>query len=136
MRFELLTDLELTPEEQESRDRTTMDMAERRAADRKSAKYRRQARIDFEMQAKIAAEKDAAYRQTKARRYVELRAEGETSEGSRIRAEGDSAELRSERDIASSLAKAALLRVDEAERNSVSIRDIHKTSERIDGVAA
>lgn len=127
---------ELTQEEQERRDRKTMDLAERKAADRATAKYRAKARKEYVAQADIAANKDREYRELKATKYVELRHEGETSEGSRIRAEAASARLRSERDIAASLAKAALLRIDEAERNSVSVRDIHATSQKIDGLAA
>jgi hypothetical protein len=130
-----LTD-ELTQEEQEVLDRKTMDLAERKAADRATATYRAKARKEFVKQADIAANKDREYRELKATTYVQLRHEGETSEGSRIRAESASAQLRSERDIASSLAKAALLRVDEAERNSVSVRDVHATSQKIDGLAA
>lgn len=127
---------DVTPEEQDQLDRRTMDLAERKKADRAVATYRKKAREDYVKQADIAANKDKEYRETKARSYVELRNEGETSEGSRIRAEAASAQLRSERDIAASLAKAALLRVDEAERNSVSVRDIHATSQKIDGLAA
>jgi hypothetical protein len=126
---------DLTPEEQEQLDRTPMDMAERRAADRKVAVYRKKAREDFEVQSALAADKDREYREKKAIRFVELRNEPEPVEASRIRAEGDTAQLRYERDIASSLAKAALLRIDEAERNSVSVRDIHSTSQKIDGLA-
>jgi hypothetical protein len=117
-------------------DRRTMDLAERRESDRRNAQHRRDARRDFERYAEEAADADLSYRKRKATRYVELRAEGETGEGSRIRAEADAADFKRTRDIATSLAKSALLRVDEAERDSVSIRDIHKTSERIDGLAA
>lgn len=113
-----------------------MDLAERKAADRATAKYRAKARGEYVTQAGIAATKDRQYRELKATTYVTLRAQGETSEGSRIRAEAASAQLRCERDIAASLAKAALLRVDEAERNSVSVRDVHATSQKIDGLAA
>lgn len=127
---------QLTPEEQAQVDRQTMDLASRKAADRATAKYRAKARKDYVNQSEISATKDREYRETKATAYVQLRHEGETSEGSRIRAEAASAQLRSDRDIAASLAKAALLRVDEAERNSVSVRDVHATSQKIDGLAA
>ena len=127
---------DLTAEEREQVDRRTMDLAERREADRKNAGYRRKARADYEKYSAQAAEAELAYRIKKSTSYVELRAKGETSEGSRIRAEAESAPLKRDRDIATGMAKSALLRVDEAESERVSIRDIHKTSERIDGLAA
>ena len=127
---------ETTPQEREQIDRRTMDLAERRKADRMNAEHRRKARTDYEHWSEQAAEADLAYRIKKATSYVELRAKGETSEGARIRAEAESASDKRDRDIAAGRAKAALLRVDEAESERVSIRDIHKTSERIDGLAA
>jgi hypothetical protein len=127
---------EQTAEEREQLDRVTMDLADRRKADRANAEHRRKARVDFEAANKEAAEADTTYRVVKATRYVELRDGGETSEGSRIRAEADAAPHKQKRELAAGRAKAALLRVDEAESERVSIRDIHKTSERIDGLAA
>jgi hypothetical protein len=131
-----MMDGRISPEEQEQRDRKTMDLAERKVADRMNAEHRRKARIDYEKYSTEAAEADLKYRTKKSVSYVELRAKGETSEGARIRAEAESAPDKRDRDIAAGLAKSALLRVDEAESERVSIRDIHKTSERIDGLAA
>lgn len=125
----------LTPEELEQIDHKTMDLAERRQADRKVAGRRRNARKTYEEQSSKAAQADLDYRRTKATQYLEYRAEGETGEGSRIRAEADAADHKKARDIAASLAKAALLKVEETERDSVTIRDVHRTSEKIDGVA-
>lgn len=113
-----------------------MDLAERRTAERSIAEARRDARRDYVRYSEESAKADHAYRLTKARSYVQYRGQGETGEGSRIRAEADAAEDRMRRDISASLAKAALLRVDEAERESVVVRDLHRTSERIDGLAA
>lgn len=114
---------------------TTMDLEQRRRADRSIAEDRRAARRDYVRYAEESAKADLEYRKVKATRYVELRATQETSEGARIRAEADAAEAKCRREIASSLAKAALLRVDEAEREATVVRDLHKTSERIDGLA-
>lgn len=122
--------------EQPQLDRVTMDLADRRKADRANAEHRRKARADYEQHTHDAAEADLRYRTKKATTYIELRAKGETSEGARIRAEAESAPDKRDRDIAAGRAKAALLRIDEAESERVSIRDIHKTSERIDGLAA
>ena len=117
-------------------DRRTMDLAERRAADRQIAEQRRDARRDYVRYSEQAADADLEYRKTKARRFVELRAEAEPVEAAKIQAEADAADAKRTRDIAASMAKAALLRVEETERDSVSVRDLHKTSERIDGLAA
>lgn len=117
-------------------DRRTMDLAERRAADRALSEQRRDARRDYVRYSEQAAEADREYRVSKARRFVELRHEGESAEGSKIQAEAAAADAKHRRDIAASLAKAALLRIEEAERDSVTVRDIHHSSERVDGVAA
>lgn len=117
-------------------DRQTMDLAERRAADRALSEQRRDARRDYVRYAEQAADAEQEYRKTKARRFVELRAEGEAQESAKIQAEADAAEARHKRDIAAAMAKAALLRIEEAERDSVTVRDIHASSERVDGLAA
>lgn len=113
-----------------------MDLAERREADRRISQARREARRDYERYAEQAADADLDYRKTKARRMVELRAEGEPSGVAEVRAEAEAGEHRHRRDIAASLAKAALLRVDEAERDATVVRDLHRSSERVEGLAA
>jgi hypothetical protein len=117
-------------------DRQTMDLAERRAADRALSEQRREARRDYLRYAEQSAEADREYRKAKARKFVELRAEGEPVESAKIQAEAVASDAKHRRDIAASLAKAALLRVEEAERDSVTVRDIHSSSERVDGLAA
>lgn len=117
-------------------DRRTMDLAERRAADRELSRQRQDARKDYVRHAEEAAEADCEYRKTKARVFLEKRHAGESVEGAKIFAEAEGAEAKQRAAIASSLAKAALLRVDEKERDSVTVRDLHASSERIDGLAA
>ncbi len=113
-----------------------MDLAERRAADHTLSEQRREARRDFVRYAEQAADAEQEYRKVKARRFVELRHDGEPVESAKIQAEGDASDARHKRDIASSLAKASLLRIEEAERDSVTVRDIHASSERVDGLHA
>lgn len=114
----------------------TMDLQSRRIADRKLAERRQEARRDYVRYAEQAADADLEYRRIKARTYAEQRSEGNTSVGAEIEANAAAADARHKRDIAESLAKASLLRIQEVERESVSVRDIHSTSERIDGLAA
>jgi len=125
----------LTPEEQERRDRMTLDLAERRRLSRQNAMNRRQARIDFEKHVTAEAKAEREYKERKAIRYVEHRNNGDSSEGARIKAEGDVAELKQQRDLSKGMAKAALLRVDESEAERVVIRDLGDLSEAIDGKA-
>ena len=117
-------------------DRQTMDLAERRAADRELSEQRREARRDYVRYSEESSNADREYRKTKARRFVELRSEGEAVESAKIQAEAEASDAKHKRDIAASMAKAALLRVEEAERDSVTVRDLHASSERVDGLAA
>lgn len=114
----------------------TMDLQARRMAERKLSEIRRDARTDFIRYKEQAADADREYRKTKARVFAEQRAMGNTANGAEIEANAQAADAKHKRDIAESLAKAALLRFEGSERDSVSIRDIHSTSERIDGLAA
>lgn len=113
-----------------------MDLNERRRADHKLAVSRRQARTEYVEQAETAAKADAEYCRVKSVTFLECRDNGMPVTGAEIVAKAAAAEAKQRRDIALSLAKAALLKIQETERESVSVRDIHSTSERIDGLAA
>lgn len=113
-----------------------MNLQERRTADRALAEDRRAARRDYIRHAEEAAKADAEYRKTKAKSFLAHRHDGESVEAAKIQADAESADPRMRRDIAHSLARAALLRVEETERDAVSVRDISSMSERIDGAAA
>ena len=114
----------------------TMNLDERRAADRNLARMRRDARADYVEQSETAARADAEYRKAKSLAYLAARDEGLPASGCEVVSNAAGAEAKQRRDIAASLAKAALLRIQEAEREAVTVRDIHSTSERIDGLAA
>lgn len=113
-----------------------MDLAERRAADRDLARRRHEARFDFVRYEQQAADADLEYRKTRARVYMEQRAKGNTATGSELVADAAAADARHKRDVAKSLAKAALLRIEETEREATVVRDIHRSSERVEGLAA
>lgn len=114
----------------------TMGLTERRRADHQLAIRRRQAREEYVKQAELAARADADYRRLKSVTYLEARDQGLPSAGCEMVANAAGAEAKQARDIAASLAKAALLKIQETEREAVTVRDIHATSERIDGLAA
>src|SRR5690348_394617 len=88
-------------------DRRTMDLAERRQAERQIAEERKAARRDYVRYSEAAAKEDLADRKRKATRFVELRGEGETAEGSKIRAEADAGEHKYRCKIADSMARSA-----------------------------
>ena len=113
----------------------TMDLNDRRRADHQLAVQRREARAEYVKQAEIEARADAEYRRVKSVTYLECRDKSMPSNGAEIVANAAAAEAKQRRDIAASLAKAALLKIQETEREAVSVRDLHASSERIDGLA-
>ena len=113
-----------------------MDLAERRTADRKINEARRDSRRDYLRYVEEAAEADLQYRKGRAKKLVELRAEGEPAGVAEICAEAEVAEFKMRAKLGDGMAKEALLRIDEAERHATSVRDIHSSSERAEGLAA
>ena len=117
-------------------DRQTMDLAERRAADRSLSEQRGDARRDYVRYSEQEADADREYEVTRARVYMEKRHAGATDRESELACREAAADPKHRRDIAHSMARASLLRISEIERKSVTVRDLHATSERIDGLAA
>ena len=113
-----------------------MDLAERRLADRTLAERRQAARRDYIRYAEQEANADRDYAVTLAKTLARCRLQGDPVGAAEIAAKAAAAEHKHRRDIAKSLAKAALLRIDETEREAVTVRDIHSSSERVDGLAA
>jgi len=114
----------------------TMDLNQRRRADHKLSLQSQEARNEYVQQAEREAEADAEYRRVKAQTYLKARDEAMPSNGAEIVANAAAAEAKQRRDIAHSLARASLLKIAECDRQRVTVRDIHSTSERIDGLAA
>lgn len=117
-------------------DRRTMDLAERRQADRTLAQRRQEARRDYVRYSEQEADADREYAVTLAKTFAKHRSDGEPVGAAEIAARAAAADHKHRRDIAHSLARAALLRIDETEREAVTVRDIHSSSERVDGLAA
>lgn len=113
-----------------------MDLAERRAADHTLVEQRQAARRDYVRYCETEADADRDYERTRARVFAEAKSEGASDRAAELRCREAAAEHKHRRDIAHSLARAALLRIDETEREAVTVRDIHSSSERVDGVAA
>ncbi len=116
--------------------RTTMDLQERRIADRKLAQQRQEARRDYVRYAEQAAKADDEYEQTRARVFLEHKSEGASDRAAELACRAEAASAKYRRDIAASLARASLLRIDEVEREAVTVRDLHASSERVEGLAA
>jgi len=113
-----------------------MDLAERRVADRTLAQRRQEARRDYVRYAEQEADADREYAVTLAKTFATQRSNGESVGAAEIAAKAAAADHKHRRDISHSLAKAALLRIDETEREAVTVRDIHSSSERVDGLSA
>ncbi len=116
--------------------RRTMDLAERRVADRTLTQQRGTARRDYIRYAEQAADADRDYEKTRARVFAEQKSEGSSDKAAELACRSAAADAKHRRDIANSLARAALLRIDETEREMVTVRDIFASSQRVDGVAA
>lgn len=114
----------------------TMDLGERREAERSLARQRIEAREEYVRQAEAEAKADRDYEVTRATAFMEARTSGSPVTEADLLSRKAAADFKFRREIAHSLARAALLKVQEAERSQVTIRDIHSASERIDGLVA
>ncbi len=114
----------------------TMDLQARRDADRKLTQQRREAQRDYERYAAQEADAERDYRKQTAVKFAEAKSEGLSDKRAEIDAKAATADLRHRRDIAHSLAVSARFRIAGLERDAVTVRDVHATSERIDGVVA
>lgn len=118
-----------------------LDFAEVQRAARALGEKRREARRAYEEQSQAAADADRDYRRVFAVAFTRARA-GSDSEPGRSVAEAEAlaaseaAEAKHRRDIAQSLAKSALLRIEELEADRAMLRQLGDWSQRIEGVAA
>ena len=71
-----------------------------------------------------------------AKSLTRSRSDGEPVGAAEIIARADAADAKHRRDIAASLAKASLLKIEELERDSATLRSISTWSMKIDGVEA
>lgn len=114
----------------------TMDLAERRRADHELSKQRREARRDYLRYCEDKADADRDYEKARATAFAEAKSQGLSDMAANYKAKQAGADFKHRRDIADSLARSCLQRIDETERDAVTVRDIHNSSERVDGLAA
>lgn len=114
----------------------TLGLDELRRGARALHETRRQARTDYVRYCEQEADADREYRRTMAQSIVAQRAEGEPASVAEAVARGIAADAKHRRDIAASLAKACLLRIEECERDSATLRSIGEWSQRLDHITA
>lgn len=105
-----------------------LDDFRRRAAD--VTRQRREARRDYERYAEQAADADREYRKTLATAFITAKAGDATVKQAELEADAEAADARHKRAIAESLAKAALLRVEECERDAATLRTVYESGRR------
>jgi hypothetical protein len=114
----------------------TLTLDDMRRGAHQLAQARRDARRDFERYSEQEADADREYRVTLAKVFARERSAGEPAGASEILAKAAAAEAKHKRDLAASLAKSALLRIEELERDAATLRSIADWSRAIDGAAA
>jgi hypothetical protein len=114
----------------------TLTLDDLRTGARQIATRRHEARRDYERYMEQEADAEREYRTTLAKAFARERAEGQPAGAAEITARGEAAEAKHKAAIAGSLAKSALLRIDECEREASTLRSIADWSQRIDGGAA
>lgn len=113
----------------------TMTLDGLREGARKLSTARSEARRDYERYAEEAATAEREYRVTLAKVFARERSAGEPAGASEILAKAAASEAGHRRDLATSLAKSALLRIEALERDAATLRSIADWSQRIDGGA-
>lgn len=115
-----------------------MDFGEIRAAAHDLAEKRREARRDYERRSEEAAEAERDFRKELAIQFTCCRSDDKGVGESEILANGHEqvAGYRHKRDICQSLAKAALLRIEELEADRAMLRQLGDWSQRMEGVVA
>lgn len=115
-------------------DNAHMDFMELRSAAHDLALSRREARQDYEKQAKKAADAERDFRKKLAIEFTKARSTEKGVGESEILANGEAADKRHERDLAQSLAKAALLRIEELEADRAMLRQLGAWSQELETV--
>jgi hypothetical protein len=113
---------------------THLSFDEIRAAAHSAAQWRRDARANYERYSKEAADAERDYRKRLAIEFTQYRAEGKGAGESELLAHGKAADDRHRRDIAQGQAKAALLRIEELERDQATLRQLAEWSKDLEVV--
>lgn len=111
-----------------------MGFAELRSAAHNLASRRRDARKDYEKHANKAADAERDFRKKLAVEFTKARSSGKGVGESEILANGEAADERHERDLEQSLAKAALLRIEELEADRAMLRQLGAWSQELETV--
>lgn len=113
-----------------------LDLHVFRAKARELAKAREEARRDYERYCAQEADAERDYRKRLAIAFANARSrEGTTAGQAEVEAHAEAADNRHRRDIAHSLAKSALLRIEEIEANRAMLRTDFDSGRR-EGLAA
>ena len=116
-----------------------LDFADVQRAARQLGEKRRQARKEYEEQSLLAADADRDYRKAFAVAFTRARVGDEETPGKSVGeaeaiAAAEAADAKHRRDIAQSLAKSALLRIEELEADKSNLRMLGEWSQRIEGI--
>ncbi len=108
------------------------DMAEVRAAAHKLAESRREARRDYERYSEQTADAERDYRKRLAIAFAESKSRDVTAAQAELEAHAAAADHKHRRDLASSLAKSCLLRIEELEADRAMLRQLGDWSQRME----
>src|SRR5262245_7587554 len=111
------------------------DITEIRAKAHELGKKRREARAAYERFSREAADADRDYRKRKAVAFTRARAAGASVAEAELDCDAAAADDKHRRDIAQSLAKAQLLRIEELEADRAMLRQLGEWSQRMEHVA-
>jgi hypothetical protein len=111
-----------------------LSFEEIRSAAHDLAGERRKARKDYETHARLASEAEREYRKKLAIAFTSHRSNEKGVGESEILANADAAEQKHTRDLEQAQAKAALLRIDELERDGAFLRQLGDWSKELETV--
>jgi hypothetical protein len=114
----------------------TLSLDEFRAKSNQLHQKRSEARRDYERYAEAEAKADKDYRVTLATAFAQAKAKEMTAAQADIEAHSMASDKKLERDLAKSMAKSALLRIEQLEADRATLRSIAEWSQRIEGVTA
>lgn len=114
----------------------TLSLDEFRRQSRALHDARIAARRDYERYCEQEAEADRQYRTALATAFAECKAQEQTAAQAELEAHSRASDAKLKRDLAKSMAKSALLRIEQLEADRANLRSIAEWSQRIEGVAA
>lgn len=113
-----------------------LSLDEFRRQSRALQEARTAARRDYERYAEEEAKADKQYRMTLAVAFAECKAKDLTAAQAEHEAHSRASDSKLKRDLAKTMAKSALLRIEQLEADRASLRSVAEWSQRIEGVTA